>query len=91
VVVHVDATVLADPDAPGQSVLEDGAHVSAETSQRPACDASRMAMRHDPNGSARTAKGVVVPSRMMSLPAPAPAHLRKSLRGFVQKLAGCRE
>jgi hypothetical protein len=30
VVVHVDAAVLADPDQPGQSVLEDGAHVSAE-------------------------------------------------------------
>jgi hypothetical protein len=29
-VVHVDAAVLADPDQPGQSVLEDGAHVSAE-------------------------------------------------------------
>src|SRR4029450_498069 len=33
VVVHVDAAVLADPDAPGQSVL-DGTHVSAETSRR---------------------------------------------------------
>ena len=32
VVVHVDAAVLADADAPGQSVLEDGARVSAETS-----------------------------------------------------------
>jgi len=30
VVVHIDAHVLADADAPGQSVLEDGAHVSAE-------------------------------------------------------------
>ena len=30
VVVHVDAPVLADPDQPGQSVLEDGVHVSAE-------------------------------------------------------------
>src|SRR5947208_5471847 len=50
VVVHVDAPVLADVDAPGQSVLEDGAHVSAETSQRLACDASRVVMRHDPDG-----------------------------------------
>ena len=50
VVVHVDAPVLADPDAPGQSVLEDGARVSAETSQRLACDASRVVMRHDPGG-----------------------------------------
>ena len=32
VVVHVDAPVLADPDQPGQSVLEDGARVSAEPS-----------------------------------------------------------
>src|SRR5712692_7805513 len=31
VVVHVDAPVLADTDAPGQSVLEDGTHVSYET------------------------------------------------------------
>ena len=46
VVVHVDAAVLADPDQPGQSVLEDGARVSAETSQRLACDASRVLMRH---------------------------------------------
>jgi 5-methylcytosine-specific restriction endonuclease McrA len=50
VVVHVDATVLADPDQPGQSVLEDGARVSAETSRRLACDASRVVMRHDEDG-----------------------------------------
>jgi hypothetical protein len=34
VVVHVDADVLADADHPGQSVLEDGVRVPAETSQR---------------------------------------------------------
>jgi len=50
VVVHVDAPVLADPEAPGQSVLEDGAHVPAGTSQRLACDASRVVMRHDADG-----------------------------------------
>ena len=50
VVVHVDAPVLADPDQPGQSVLEDGTHVSAETSRRLACDASRVVMRHDDEG-----------------------------------------
>jgi hypothetical protein len=50
VVVHVDAPVLADPDQPGQSVLEDGPHVPAETSQRLACDASRVVMRHDHDG-----------------------------------------
>ena len=50
VVVHVDAPVLADPDQPGQSVLEDGAHVPAGTCQRLACDASRVVMRHDTDG-----------------------------------------
>jgi 5-methylcytosine-specific restriction endonuclease McrA len=59
VVVHVDAPVLADADTPGQSVLEDGVRVSAETSQRIACDASRVVMQHDADGrivdiSART-------------------------------------
>jgi hypothetical protein len=50
VVVHVDAEVLADAEAPGQSVIEGGARVSAETSQRIACDASRVEMRHDADG-----------------------------------------
>jgi len=50
VVVHVDAPVLANPDAPGQSVLEGGTHVSAETSRRLACDATRVIMRHDDDG-----------------------------------------
>src|SRR5260370_3148485 len=50
VVVHVDAPVLADPEQPGQSVLEGGAHVPAETSQRLACDASRVIMTHDADG-----------------------------------------
>jgi hypothetical protein len=50
VVVHVDADVLADADHPGQSVLEDGVRVPAETSQRLACDAGRVVMRHDADG-----------------------------------------
>jgi hypothetical protein len=50
VVVHVDASVLADPVRPGQSELEEGDHVSAETSRRLACDASRVVMRHDADG-----------------------------------------
>jgi Domain of unknown function (DUF222)/HNH endonuclease len=50
VVVHVDAAVLVDAEQPGQSVLEHGARVSAETSQRLACDASRVVMRHEPDG-----------------------------------------
>jgi uncharacterized protein DUF222 len=66
VVVHVDAPVLADPDAPGQSVLEDGAHVSAETSQRLACDASRVVMQHAADG-----RVVEVSTRSRTIP---PAH-----------------
>ena len=50
VVVHVDAEVLTRADAPGQSVLEGGGRVSAETSQRIACDAGRVEMRHDADG-----------------------------------------
>jgi Domain of unknown function (DUF222)/HNH endonuclease len=50
VVVHVDAQVLADAAAAGQSVLEGGVRVPAETSQRLACDASRVVMRHDADG-----------------------------------------
>jgi len=50
VVVHVDAAVLADPQQPGQSELEEASHVSAETSRRLACDASRVVMRHDEDG-----------------------------------------
>jgi len=48
VVVHVDAAVLTD--GRGQAILEEGARVSAETSRRLACDASRVIMRHDPDG-----------------------------------------
>jgi hypothetical protein len=50
VVVHVDAQALAEPDQPGQSALEGGTRVSAETSRRLACDASRVVMRHDEEG-----------------------------------------
>ncbi len=50
VVVHVDAAVLADPENPGQSVLEGIGGVSAETSRRLACDGSLVAMVHDEEG-----------------------------------------
>jgi Domain of unknown function (DUF222) len=50
VIVHVDAEVLAKADAVGQSVIEDGSGVAAETSQRLACDASRVVMRRDSDG-----------------------------------------
>jgi hypothetical protein len=43
--------VLADADHPGQSALDGGVRVSAETSQRLACDAARVVMRHDADGN----------------------------------------
>jgi len=78
VVVHVDAPVLADPGQPGQSVLEDGARVSAETSRRLACDASRVVMRHDEGG-----RVVEIGARTRTIP---PA-LRRALHHRDQ---GCR-
>src|SRR3970282_1742214 len=78
VVVHVDASALADPDQPGQSVLEDGAHVPAETSRRLACDASRVVMRHDDAG-----RVVEIGARTRTIP---PA-LRRALQ---QRDSGCR-
>jgi uncharacterized protein DUF222/HNH endonuclease len=78
VVVHVDAPVLADPDAPGQSVLEDGVRVPAETSRRLACDASRVVMQHD-----RSGRVVEVAARTRTIP---PA-LRRALH---HRDRGCR-
>jgi Domain of unknown function (DUF222) len=78
VVLHVDAPVLADPDQPGQSVLEDGTHVSAETSQRLTCDTSRTLMRHNEAG-----RVVEVWARTRTIP---PA-LRRALQHRDQ---GCR-
>src|SRR5436309_9948564 len=78
VVVHVDAEVLADADQPGQSVLEDGVRVPAGTSQRLACDASRVVMRHDPDG-----RVVEVGARTRTIP---PA-LRRALH---HRDRGCR-
>jgi 5-methylcytosine-specific restriction endonuclease McrA len=82
VVVHVDATVLADPATPGQSVLEEGARVSAETSRRLVCDASRVVMRHDQDG-----RVVEVGARTQTIP---PA-LRRALqhRDKTCRFPGC--
>src|SRR5207249_6582914 len=78
VVVHVDAPVLADPDQPGQCVLEGGTRVSAETSRRLACDASRVVMRHDADG-----RVVEIGARTRTIP---PA-LRRALQ---HRDRGCR-
>src|SRR5256712_2781449 len=81
VVVHVDAEVLADADALGQSVLEDGARVPAGTSQRLACDASLVVMRHGRDG-----RVVEVDTRTRTIPpalrrAPPPRDPRRRLPG----------
>ena len=78
VVVHVDAEVLEDVEATGQSVFEDGARVPAGTSQRLACDASRVIMRHDADG-----RVVEVGARTRTIP---PA-LRRALQ---HRDGGCR-
>src|SRR5262249_45409029 len=65
-------------DAPGQSVLENGTHVSAETSQRLACDATRVLMRHEASGQT-----VEVGARTRTIP---PA-LRRALQ---HRDKGCR-
>ncbi len=78
VVVHVDAPALADPDQPGESALEEGTHVSAETCRRLACDASRVVMRHDEEG-----RVVEVGARTRTIP---PA-LRRALH---HRDGGCR-
>jgi len=61
VVLHVEGEALRREPAPRstdvgtadaeQAVLEGGPYVSAETSRRLACDASRVVMRHAPDGS----------------------------------------
>ena len=51
VMLHVEAATLREEGEPGRSELEDGTRVSAETARRLACDASRVEVRHDSNGS----------------------------------------
>jgi hypothetical protein len=78
VVVHVDAPALADSAEEGNSALEEGIRISAETSRRLACDASRVVMRHDEDG-----RTVEVGARTRTIP---PA-LRRALHA---RDRGCR-
>jgi 5-methylcytosine-specific restriction endonuclease McrA len=82
VVVHVDAAALADPDEPGQSVLEDGTRLCAETSRRLACDASRVVMRHDEAGRA-----VEIGARTRTIPSTLRRVLQHRDRGC--RFPGC--
>ena len=51
VVVHVEKAVLADPKEAGRSHIENGPHVSAETSRRLACDSRVVEVVQDPQGN----------------------------------------
>lgn len=51
VVVHVDPDTLLQASERGQSVLDDGTGVPAETSRRIACDASTVVMQHAGDGA----------------------------------------
>jgi hypothetical protein len=82
VVVHVDADVLADAEAPGQSVVDGGARVSAETSQRLACDASRVVMRHEADGHT-----IEVEARTRTIPPALRRALQHRDQGF--RFPGC--
>lgn len=50
IVVHVDAEVLANPDAAGRSELEDGPALAGESTRRLACDASVVRIVEDADG-----------------------------------------
>jgi hypothetical protein len=51
VVLHVEAETLDKEAEPGMSELEDGTRVSAETSRRLACDASRVVVKQRKDGT----------------------------------------
>ena len=51
VVVHVDTDALRTDATSGQAALDTGLGVPAETSRRLACDAARVVMRHDHDGT----------------------------------------
>ncbi len=51
VMLHVEAGTLEEDGETGQSELEDGTRISAETSRRIACDAGLVTITHAPDGS----------------------------------------
>jgi hypothetical protein len=51
VMLHVEAATLEEEGEPGQSELEDGTRVTAETARRLSCDAGRVDVRHAADGS----------------------------------------
>ncbi|MBT8395821.1 MAG: HNH endonuclease, partial [Gemmatimonadetes bacterium] len=72
VMLHVAAETLRDDVEPGQSELEDGTRVSAETSRRMACDCGVVRIGHGPEGQVVEAgrrKRTVSPSLRRALEA----------------------
>jgi len=78
VVLHVDAADLGESADRGGGELEDGVRVSAETSRRLSCDASKIVMHDGDGGPALT-----VGRRSRTVPAP----IRRALDG---RDRGCR-
>ena len=70
VVVHVDAEVLAAPEADGRCELADGPAIAPHTARRLACDASTYKMEHGPEGELTAGRK----TRVVSTP------LRRALR-----------
>ena len=55
VMLHVEEATLREFTEPGQSELEDGTRVSAETSKRISCDCGVVAIGHGPDGQVMSA------------------------------------
>ena len=72
VMLHVDAGTLKEEGEPGQSELEDGTRVSAETSRRISCDSGLVMIGHAQDGQvvgAGRRKRTVAPSVRRALEA----------------------
>ncbi len=70
VVVHIDAPTLADPDQPGQSVLEGGTHVSAEPIMWRSPLPMPLKPRYAPAWRARRSLTLLVPTEPDAEPDP---------------------
>jgi hypothetical protein len=84
VVVHVDAQALPAGSEQGESALEDGQHVTAETSRRLACDAAKVVMTHGADGQDGSKRRVLDIGRRTRTVPPA---LRRAL---AHRDRGCR-
>jgi hypothetical protein len=86
VMLHVDESTLREDTEPGQSELEDGTRVSAETSRRLSCDCGAVKVGHNGagGGAGRVAGEVVGAGRRTRTVPPA---LRRALEA---RDRGCR-